>query len=113
MDGMYPKITPELAKRRSELAPETYKAFQNFSRQVFAEGALSEKFKQLIAIAVAHVTQCPYCIDEHTKLAKVKGATSEEVMEAIWVAADIRAGGAYSHSVLAIHALHEKPDTQG
>jgi AhpD family alkylhydroperoxidase len=109
-ENMYPKVTPELAKTRSELAPETYAAFHNFSRQVFAEGALSEKTKQLIAVAVAHVTQCPYCIDSHTKLAGRKGATPEEIMEAIWVAAEMRAGGAYAHSILAIHAMHESPD---
>jgi AhpD family alkylhydroperoxidase len=61
--------------------------------------------KQLIAVAVAHVTQCPYCITGHTKLAHRKGATPEEVMEAIWVAAEMRAGGAYAHSTLALHAL--------
>jgi AhpD family alkylhydroperoxidase len=93
--------------RRKELAPDTHAAFEAFSRQVFAEGALDEKTKQLIAVAVAHVTQCPYCIDGHTKIAKRKGATSEEVMEAIWVAAEMRAGGAYAHSILALHALGE------
>lgn len=106
-ESMYPKRTPEMAKRRKELAPETAEAFENFSRQVFAEGALPEKTKQLIAVAVAHVTQCPYCIDGHTKLAKRKGASAEEIMEAIWVAAEMRAGGAYAHSVLALHALGE------
>lgn len=104
---MYPKATPEMIKERRELVPETSAAFQNFSRQVFAEGALPEKTKQLIAVAVAHVTQCPYCIDSHTKIAGRKGATREEIMEAIWVAAEMRAGGAVAHSAIAIHAMHE------
>lgn len=104
---MYPKATPEMVKERRELVPETSAAFQNFSRQVFAEGALPEKTKQLIAVAVAHVTQCPYCIDSHTKIAGSKGATKEEIMEAIWVAAEMRAGGAVAHSVIALHAMHE------
>lgn len=71
------------------------------------DGALPEKTKQLIAVAVAHVTQCPYCIKGHTKLAKRKGASAEEIMEAIWVAAEMRAGGAYAHSTLALHAIGE------
>jgi len=81
---------------------ETFKAF---SQSVFAEGALPAKTKQLIAVAVAHVTQCPYCIRSHTRLARQQGATPEEIMEAIWVAAEMRAGGAYAHSILALDAM--------
>ena len=82
------------------------------SHAVFAEGALPGKTKQLIAVAVAHVTQCPYCINGHTRLARRKGASPEEIMEAIWVAAD--AGGAYAHSTLALHAIGaESPDRKG
>lgn len=106
-DSLYPARSPELLKRRRELAPQTHEAFEAFSREVFAEGALDEQTKQLIAVAVAHVTQCPYCIEGHTKLAKKKGATSEQVMEAVWVAAEMRAGGAYAHSLLALHAFGE------
>src|SRR6476660_4344982 len=62
----------------------------------------------LIAVAVAHVTQCPYCIRGHTKAAMRHGATREELMEAIWVAAEMRAGGAYTHSALALDEM-EKP----
>jgi AhpD family alkylhydroperoxidase len=61
--------------------------------------------KQVIAVAVAHVTQCPYCIKGHTKLALRQGASREELMEAIWVAAEMRAGGAYAHSALAIEKM--------
>jgi AhpD family alkylhydroperoxidase len=106
--SLYPKPTGELAKRRRELAPETHEAFQAFSRQVFAAGALDEKTKQLIAVAVAHVTQCPYCIRGHTKAATRKGATEAELMEAIWVAAEMRAGGAYAHSILALDTASEQ-----
>lgn len=108
-DPIYPAITPELAARRKELAPEIHQAFEEFSRKVFAQGALTGKTKQLIAVAVAHVTQCPYCIDGHTRLAQRKGASPEEIMEAIWVAAEMRAGGAYAHSTLALHALDHQP----
>ena len=104
-DTVYPRATREIGQRRRELAPDIHRAFDEFSRHVFAEGALSEKTKQLIAVAVAHVTQCPYCINGHTTLAHRKGATDEEIMEAIWVAAEMRAGGAFAHSTLALHTL--------
>jgi AhpD family alkylhydroperoxidase len=104
---MYPISTGELAKRRRDLTPETEAAFQAFSQKVFAEGALSVKVKQLIAVAVAHVTQCPYCIKGHTKAALRHGATEQELMEAIWVAAEMRAGGAYAHAALALEQMEK------
>lgn len=104
-ESMYHPTSPEIARRRKELAPGVHDAFEAFSRAVFADGALPEKTKQLIAVAVAHTTQCPFCINGHTKLAHRKGATDEEIMEAIWVAAEMRAGGAYAHSTLALEAL--------
>jgi AhpD family alkylhydroperoxidase len=104
-EGMYQPTTREVAQRRKELAPHTHEAFEAFSKAVFAEGALDERTKQLIAVAVAHTTQCPYCIQGHTKLASRKGATDEQIMEAVWVAAEMRAGGAYAHSTLALNAL--------
>jgi AhpD family alkylhydroperoxidase len=103
--AMYPASTIEIAHKRKELAPKPLEAFQAFSKAVFAEGALPEKTKQLIAVAVAHVTQCPYCIRGHTEGALMRGATEQEIMEAIWVAAEMRAGGAYAHSALAIDAM--------
>lgn len=105
----YPRTTAQVAARREELAPDIHTAWNRFSQAVFAAGALNEKSKQLIAVAVAHVTQCPYCIDGHTKLAKRKGASEEEIMEAIWVAAEMRAGGAYAHSTIALNAIGDRP----
>jgi AhpD family alkylhydroperoxidase len=108
---MYPPATSDLAKRRAELAPEPLAAFRAFSKAVFAPGALDAKSKQLIAVAVAHVTQCPYCIKGHTEAASRAGASDAEIMEAIWVAAEMRAGGAYAHSNLALQTLgglHDK-----
>jgi AhpD family alkylhydroperoxidase len=61
--------------------------------------------KQLIAVAVAHVTQCPYCIRGHTNSAMQHGATPEEIMEAVWVAAEMRAGGAFAHSTVALDTM--------
>jgi AhpD family alkylhydroperoxidase len=104
---MYPSATRELAQMRRELSPETEAAFQAFSEEVFADGALSAKMKQVIAVAVAHVTQCPYCIRGHTKAALRHGVSKRELMEAIWVAAEMRAGGTYAHSVLAIDEMEK------
>ncbi|WFU23702.1 carboxymuconolactone decarboxylase family protein [Bradyrhizobium sp. CB1717] len=100
--------TRELAQRRRDLSPSAEVAFQNFSQTVFADGALSAKVKQIIAVTVAHVTQCPYCIKGHTKVALRHGASQEELMEAIWVAAEMRAGAAYAHSVLAIEEMKDE-----
>jgi AhpD family alkylhydroperoxidase len=104
--SLYPQATRELAEQRAQLAPAPAEAFRAFSKSVFAEGALSAKTKQLIAVAVAHVTQCPYCIRGHTAGAMRSGASSEEIMEAIWVAAEMRAGGAVAHSALALDVIN-------
>ena len=69
------------------------------------DGALDARAKQLIAVAVAHTTQCPYCIKGHTRLAIREGATAQEIMESIWVAAEMRAGGAYAHATIALNEL--------
>lgn len=106
---LYPPATPTMSKKRADLAPDQVEAFRNFSKTVFKKGALDEKTKQLIAVAVAHVTQCPYCIKGHTKQAKMKGATNNEIMEAIWVASEMRAGAAYAHAALALDEI-EKMD---
>ena len=112
--SMYPETSRELYEKRRELAPEALAAFRTFSQKVFADGALPSKTKQLIAVAVAHVTQCPYCIRGHTELALAKGASEQEVMEAIWVAAEMRAGAAYAHSNIALDTMNRvasKPTT--
>lgn len=104
-DQTFPAVTPALHRKRHDLAPATADAFKAFSESVFADGALPTKFKELIAVAVAHVTQCPYCIRGHTQRALRQGATQEELMEAIWVAAEMRAGAAYAHANLAIDTM--------
>jgi AhpD family alkylhydroperoxidase len=100
-----PILDREQAELRKKLAPRPAEAFKAFSQAVFAEGAIPAKTKQLIAVAVAHVTQCPYCIRGHTQGALKMGATPEEIMEAVWVAAEMRAGGSYAHSALAIDVI--------
>jgi AhpD family alkylhydroperoxidase len=106
-ETLYPSSTGALSDAHKRLAREPYDAFQNFSQKVFANGALTTRTKQLIAVAVAHVTQCPYCIPGHTKAAMREGATREELMEAIWVAAEMRAGAAFTHSALALDAMEK------
>ena len=105
MTDMYPQPTSETQALRRTLAPEPLNAFHEFSRRVFADGALSQQVKQLIAVAVAHTTQCPYCIRGHTEGALKAGASPEQIMEAIWVAAEMRAGAAYAHSTIALDVL--------
>jgi AhpD family alkylhydroperoxidase len=104
---LYPAVTRDLSRARRDLAPESAAAFHHFSQTVFAEGALSTRIKQIIAVAVAHVTQCPYCIRGHTRAALAEGASHQELMEAIWVAAEMRAGAAFAHSIIAIAEMGE------
>jgi AhpD family alkylhydroperoxidase len=114
-EQLYPQASRELADQRKHLAPGPSETFLAFSQSVFAEGALAVKTKQLIAVAVAHVTQCPYCIRGHTRAAVRRGATAAEIMEAIWVAAEMRAGAAYAHSALALDTIaqHQAAEATG
>jgi AhpD family alkylhydroperoxidase len=104
-NDLYPPPDPTLSRKRRELAPDAAAAFAEFSKQVFADGALPAKTKQIIAVAVAHVTQCPYCIRGQSRGALRAGASEAEIMEAIWVAAEMRAGGAYAHSAIALDEM--------
>lgn len=106
-DIRFPRTTPELSSLRHKLAPEADDAFRAFSKAVLADGALDKQTKQLIAVAVAHVTQCPWCIEGHVKGARREGATPEQIMEAIWVAAEMRAGASFAHSVKALDLLKD------
>ena len=108
-EGVYRLITKELTKERKSLVPKSAKAFESFSQAIFERGELSTKMKHLIAVAVAHVTQCPYCIRGHTNAALKSGATQKEIMEAIWVAAEMRAGATYEHSILALDKMMNRP----
>ena len=84
-------------KMLGELAPETFKAFAAFDEAVMKNGVIPLKYKELIAVAVALTTQCPYCIEIHSKRAKKAGATEQELAETTLVAAALRAGGAVTH----------------
>jgi AhpD family alkylhydroperoxidase len=109
-DRMYPPATREMAQQRRDLAPAAQAAFDAFGKATFADGALSAKMKQIIAVAVAHVTQCPYCIKGHSKAARRAGATPQELMEAIWVAAEMRAGATYAHAALVLDTLEAESE---
>jgi len=85
-------------KKLDELAPDSMQQLSNFDTAVFREGALSSVHKQLIAVAVALTTQCPYCMELHSKAARDAGASDEQLAEAALVAAAIRAGGAITHA---------------
>ncbi len=85
-------------KKLDENASDAMKAFWAFDKAAFAEGALSSRDKQLIAVAVALTTQCPYCIELHNKAAREAGASDAQLAEAALVAAAIRAGGAVTHA---------------
>ena len=80
-------------------APELWKKFADWYGAVFAEGALTEREKSLIALGVAHAVQCPYCIDAYTSASLEKGSTPEQMTEAVHVAAAIRGGASLVHGV--------------
>ena len=106
-ETLFPKTTRDLLEKKAALGPDNIEAWRNFSKTVFKAGALDQKTKELIAVAVAHVTQCPYCIRAHTSQAMRKGASKEEIMEAIWVASEMRAGAAYAHATLAMDEMEK------
>src|SRR5207237_3126746 len=99
---MYQKDNLAKLKKMNELAPEVMTAFWAFDKAAVADGAIPVKYKELIAVAVALTTQCPYCIDIHSGNARKAGATDAEMVEAAMVAAALRAGAAATH---ATHAL--------
>jgi alkylhydroperoxidase/carboxymuconolactone decarboxylase family protein len=88
-------------------APELAKKFFDWYTAVFAEGALSVREKSLIALAVAHAIQCPYCIDAYARDALEKGSNLDQMSEATHVAAAIRGGASLVHSVQMLNHLDE------
>lgn len=106
-EEIFKKSDIKKLRKVRELTPESFKAYVEFDKQIMSDGAIPKKVKELIAIAVAHTTQCPFCIDFHTKEAKKLGATEQEIIESVWVAAALRAGGAVTHSVLALNSYEE------
>src|SRR6266498_3269138 len=92
-----------------QLAPTEFSAFVEFDKIVGREdGAIPRKYRELIAIAVACTTQCPYCLEVHAKAARKAGATREEVAEASLLAAALRAGGAATHGLMALKFFEQE-----
>jgi AhpD family alkylhydroperoxidase len=95
---MYRKEDLAQLKKMDQLAPEVMKTFWAFDKAAIAAGAIPVKYKELMAVAVALTTQCPYCIDIHSTNARKAGATDVELTEAAMVAAALRAGAAVTHA---------------
>ena len=92
-----------LLKEMGKLAPTEFNAWIGLDQIVGrADGAVPRKYRELMAVAVACTTQCPYCIEVHAKAAKAAGATREELVETAMIAAALRAGGAATHGAMAI-----------
>src|SRR2546427_9978378 len=94
-------------KRMRELAPEVYRAFLEFDQKAFKDGAIPGKTKELIALGIAQITQCPWCIDAHTKKAALAGASDAEIAETTFVAMAMAAGAAWSHGGRAVQCRQE------
>lgn len=99
--------TPKQFKRMRALVPDMYGSWLEFDGKVFADGTLPAKTKELIALGIAHITQCPWCIDAHVKRAAKAGASEREIGEVIFVAMAMAAGAAWSHGGLALQCLPE------
>lgn len=83
-------------------APDAMKAFWAFDKATMAPGAIPGKYKELMALAVAFTTQCPYCIEIHSGKAREAGATDQEISEVVLISAALRAGAAVTHGTHAI-----------
>jgi 4-carboxymuconolactone decarboxylase len=94
---------PDIGKN----APELSKKFFDWYGAVFAEGALSAREKSLIALAVAHAVQCPYCIDAYTQDCLEKGSNLEQMTEAVHVASAIRGGASLIHGLQMRNAVQK------
>jgi len=113
-ESFYATDARKYYKDLSEAQKGMFQAFLQFNGEIFEkESALARKVKELIAIAVAHTTQCPYCIESHVKAAVKAGATAQEIAEAIFVAAALRAGGAFAHSTVAMGVLKGMEEEKG
>lgn len=95
--SMYDMANIKKLKSLGARAPDTWKDFLAFDEAARADGAIPKKYKELMAVAVALTTQCPYCIEIHKNEAVKAGANETELTEAMFVAAALRAGGTVTH----------------
>lgn len=102
-DHYHDQADLRLIKKMSNAAPAEFKAWLALDQITQREdGAIPKKYRELIAVAVACTTQCPYCIEVHAKNAKRAGVSREELVEASFLAAALRAGGATTHGAMAL-----------
>ncbi|MGC8488071.1 MAG: carboxymuconolactone decarboxylase family protein [Clostridia bacterium] len=104
-DVLYRRSYGERFPEMRSHAPEAFDAYVAWDQAAFKDGALSRKTKELIAVAVAHVTGCPYCIEAHVGHVKRLGGTKAEVLEAVQIAGVLKAGSALAHGVNALNAF--------
>lgn len=103
-EALYEKAFFAKTSALQALAPEAFNTFIAFSTEAVAEGVLSVKEKEIIAVAIAHITGCPYCIELHVASAKAAGVTKEQLAETIFVASALNAGSAFAHSINVLNA---------
>ena len=103
--GLYDITNLDKMKTLATHAPEAMKAFVAFDKAALAAGAIPVKYKELMALAVAFTTQCPYCIELHANRAREQGASDPEIAESVLVAAALRAGGAITHGTHAMKGI--------
>lgn len=111
-DSLFKKSNFKRIGEFNSVSPEIFKAFISFEKLALAEGKLTAKFKEIIAIAIAHTTGCPYCIEAHVKQAKKNGVSKEEMAESIMVATALKAGSAMAHGVNALNAYDGNDDDE-
>ena len=101
----------KLMREMRKLAPDDFNAWLGLEKTVGRDGgAIPRKYRELIAIAVSATTQCPYCMEAHAKAAHAAGATREEVVEASFLAAALRAGGAATHGAMALKFFDQQAE---
>jgi len=104
----YKSLDLKKFKNISDWSPDLGKKFFDYYNSVFEEGALSSREKSLIALAVAHTVQCPYCIDAYTQDGLERGIDKEEMMEAVHVAGAIRGGASLVHGVQMMNVYEKR-----
>lgn len=102
-DHYHDQADLRLLKEMNKLAPAEFEAWLNLDKIVGRDDSkVPRKYRELIAVAVALTTQCPYCIEIHSKNAKRAGASREEIVETTFLAAALRAGGTATHGTMAL-----------
>lgn len=109
-DSLYKKSTFNRIGELNKYVPDSFKAFLNFDQQALSSGELTTKQKELIAVAIAHITGCPYCIDLHVTNSKKEEVTLEELSESIMVATALKAGSALAHGVNALNSYTDETE---